>query len=158
MGSLLSSARSLALLMAVIAGLVFLILVVLSFFSLLLGLPLTEIATAVYCLIAAVVNYAAWRELPALERLAADRQFGALRDHLLVWVILGLLFFVLVGLVLLIALVRLYAADTPTVLPAPPPPGPGQALAPPACATCGNPTTWIPEYRRFYCYRCGRYL
>lgn len=156
--SLLSLARSLALLIAVLAGVLFLVLLGISFFSLLLRLPVTGVVSAVYCLISAVVNYVAWREIPKLESMAAAGQYRALRDHLLVWVILGILFFVIVGVVLLIALVRSEDLVRPEGSPPPAPASAGATGPPPACPTCGNPTTWIPEYRRFYCYRCSRYV
>jgi len=40
----------------------------------------------------------------------------------------------------------------PTVTPTP---GPGAA---PTCPTCGKPATWIPQYKRWYCYNCRKYL
>lgn len=27
----------------------------------------------------------------------------------------------------------------------------------PACRTCGKPTTWVPQYSRYYCYTCAQY-
>jgi hypothetical protein len=42
---------------------------------------------------------------------------------------------------------------------APPPPPP--AAAPPAapfCGNCGKPTTYIPQYGRYYCYDCKLYV
>jgi len=26
------------------------------------------------------------------------------------------------------------------------------------CPYCGKPATWIPQYRRWYCYNCQRYI
>ncbi len=26
------------------------------------------------------------------------------------------------------------------------------------CPYCGQPATWIPQYQRWYCYNCGRYI
>lgn len=26
------------------------------------------------------------------------------------------------------------------------------------CPYCGKPATWIPQYSRWYCYNCGRYI
>ena len=26
------------------------------------------------------------------------------------------------------------------------------------CPYCGKPATWIPQYNRWYCYNCGRYI
>ncbi|MEM2424864.1 MAG: PRC-barrel domain-containing protein [Candidatus Bathyarchaeia archaeon] len=25
------------------------------------------------------------------------------------------------------------------------------------CPTCGGPLTWIPQYQRWYCYKCKKY-
>lgn len=163
--SLLGLARGLALLIALLAGVLFLVFLGLSFLSVVLGHGAPGLLSAVYCLVSAVVNFVLWREIPRFEKMNADREFDALRDHLLVWIILGVLFFVVVGVLLAIAWVRLEELRGsrpsapppppragPSVPPPPPPPGPA-----PACANCGNPTTWIPEYSRFYCYRCGRY-
>lgn len=38
------------------------------------------------------------------------------------------------------------------VAPPPPPPVPGRS-----CAVCGGQMTYIPEYNRFFCQKCGRY-
>ncbi|MEM2480316.1 MAG: PRC-barrel domain-containing protein [Candidatus Bathyarchaeia archaeon] len=27
----------------------------------------------------------------------------------------------------------------------------------PACPTCKGPLTWIPQYQRWYCYKCRKY-
>ncbi len=29
---------------------------------------------------------------------------------------------------------------------------------PVTCPTCGNPATWVPQYNRYYCYTCQKYL
>ncbi len=39
--------------------------------------------------------------------------------------------------------------------PAPPPPG---AAAAPFCGNCGKPTTYVPQYGRYYCYDCKQYV
>jgi hypothetical protein len=49
------------------------------------------------------------------------------------------------------------AAPAPAAAPAPPPPAPG-AQAAPFCGTCGKPTTYIPQYGRYYCYDCKQYV
>jgi len=28
----------------------------------------------------------------------------------------------------------------------------------PVCPKCGKPGTWIPQYKRYYCYTCKQYL
>ncbi len=49
------------------------------------------------------------------------------------------------------------AAPAAAAPPAPPPPAPG-AQAAPFCGTCGKPTTYIPQYGRYYCYDCKQYV
>ena len=34
----------------------------------------------------------------------------------------------------------------------------GQPQGPPKCPRCGNPATWIEQYKRWYCYTCKEYL
>jgi hypothetical protein len=52
------------------------------------------------------------------------------------------------------------AAAPPAAMPAPAPPPPPAAAAPatPFCGTCGKPTTYIPQYGRYYCYDCKTYV
>jgi len=56
------------------------------------------------------------------------------------------------------------AAAPPTMSPSAPPatapsaPAPVAAPATPACGNCGNPTTYIAQYGRYYCYSCSRYV
>jgi hypothetical protein len=148
--SLLRLARSLALLVALVAGLFFLVLLVFGVLRIAVGgSPGTLVASA-YCLLASAVNYLAWRRLPAIEALAAQRNLGPLKERLIVWTVLGLVFFAVVGIVLAIAWVRLDLGPG-AFAPAPPP-------APPVCLRCGERATLIPEYGRYYCYRCSAYL
>ncbi len=148
--SLLRLARSLAFLVTLVAALFFLVLLALGILAILLrGGPATLIG-AVYCLMAAAVNFLAWREIPRLDILASQRNFGPLKERLLVWIVLGLVFFGVVGIVLAIAWVRI---DLPPQPAAPPPP-----TTPPVCLRCGERASLIPEYGRYYCYRCSAYL
>jgi sporulation protein YlmC with PRC-barrel domain len=32
------------------------------------------------------------------------------------------------------------------------------AQAVPSCPTCGSPLTWIPQYKRWYCYKDQKYI
>lgn len=111
--SLLSTARTLALLFALLAGLLFVILLAFSFVVLVFGRGPGDLVGAVYCLVSAAVNYLIWRELPRLQRLEESGSYGPLREQLLIWGILGLVFFVVVGLVLLLAWVKLEARADP---------------------------------------------
>jgi len=148
--SLLSLARTLALLVALIAGLFFLILLALGILRIALGGPPASLIAAAYCLISAAVNYLAWREIPALEVLASQRKFGLLKERLLVWVVLGLVFFVVVGVVLALAWVRIDLRAGPFAV--------APTGTPPVCLRCGERATLIPEFGRYYCYRCSAYL
>ncbi len=153
---LLSLSRSLALLLALLAGVLFLVFLAFAVFNLLLGAGAGGIVVAIYCLASAVVNYVVWRELPGLQALAASRQYGLLRDHLIVWVVLGILFFVLVGVLLAVAWVKAELLLSPP--PAPAAPSTAAPGGPPTCPRCGGPTTLVPEFQRYYCHRCGAYL
>ncbi len=74
------------------------------------------------------------------------------------------------GLVLLIIGIVLAATSRPTPQyyypqPAYAPPAPGAPGAPaagapfqaPGCYVCGTALTWVPQYGRWYCYRCQSY-
>ncbi|MGP8077601.1 MAG: hypothetical protein ACLQD8_01460 [Thermoplasmata archaeon] len=147
----LDLARTLGLLLALVAGLLFLVLLSLGIVRAFLGTGFGGFVGAGYCLVSAVVNYLIWRELPSIGPLVSQRQYSVARDRLLVWMVLGLLFFVVDGIVLLIAWLKL---DTMTRSPLLGVPG---TPAPPACPRCGAPLSWIAEYQRNYCYRCSAY-
>lgn len=54
-----------------------------------------------------------------------------------------------------------YAAPPPAAAPAPMAPPPAAAPAPPTaplCPKCGKPTTYIPQYGRYYCYADNLYV
>ncbi len=105
--ALLSISRSLALVLALLAGLLFLLLLAFTVLDVVFGRGAGDLVGAVYCLASAAVNFLLWREIPGLERLAAAREYVQLRDRLLIWAILGVLFFVVVGVLLLIAWLRI---------------------------------------------------
>ncbi len=49
---------------------------------------------------------------------------------------------------------------TPTASSPPMAPSPGAAPSPataPNCPKCGQPTTWVAQYQRYYCYSCSQY-
>jgi hypothetical protein len=50
--------------------------------------------------------------------------------------------------------------SSPTMPPmaSQPPMAPSPAAAGPACPRCGRPTTWIPEYSRYYCSTDQQYV
>ena len=100
---LLSVSRTLALLFAGLAGLLFLLLLAFTVLDVVFGRGPGLLVTSIYCLASAAVLFVVWREIPSLQQLAANRQYAALRGHLLIWAILGLLFFVIIGVLLLVA-------------------------------------------------------
>jgi len=110
---LLSLARSLALVFAILAGLLFLLLLALTVLDAVLGRGAGDLIAAVYCLASAAVLFVVWREMPRLEQMAAARQYRELRDHLIVWSILGILFFVVVGALLLAAWLKAELLSSP---------------------------------------------
>ena len=104
--TLLSVSKSLALAFALIAGLLFLLFLVFSLLDVVFGRGPGDLVAAAYCLASAVVNYLLWQQVPRFERLAADGQYLALREPLLVWGVVGVIFFVVVGVLLLVAWIR----------------------------------------------------
>lgn len=53
-----------------------------------------------------------------------------------------------------------YPATPPYGFPPPPAggfPAPQASPGPPACPVCSSPLAWIPQYGRWYCYRCQAY-
>lgn len=110
--SLLSVARSVALLFALLAGLLFLVFLAFAVLDLVLGRGAGDIVWAVYSLASAVVNYVLWREIPRLEQLAATHQYRALREQTVIWAVLGIIFFVLVGVLLLLVWMKVELQST----------------------------------------------
>ncbi len=124
--STLRLARSLGFVIAFLAGLLFLLLLVVWFVGLLLGFYAAGLAGAVYCFLSAVVNYFLWEELPSLQRLVEERQYAVVQDRLVLWMVLGLLFFVVEGVVLVFAYLEAESlARSLSVPPAGPTPPPG---------------------------------
>jgi hypothetical protein len=146
----LRSARRLALpvAMAGLAG--FLVIVALAAAGLVAARSYEVLAVAAYCLVSAGVNALAWWRIPAMIVLASQRKFGALRLTLLVWLTVCIVFFVAVGVVLARAWARIDLKD--------PAFSPNLPSVPPVCLRCGTRATLIPEYGRYYCYRCSAYL
>jgi hypothetical protein len=154
--SLLVISRSLAILLAVIAGILFLVFLVLGVVEAILGAVPTDFVLMVYALAAAAVNYLLWREIPRFEGLAAQHQYAQLRRQMVLWTALGLLFFLVDGVLLLLVWVKV---DQLVPVPSGAVPPPAAAVAnPTACPRCGAPATWLAEYRRYYCYHCSAYL
>lgn len=99
----LSVGRSLALWFALLAGLLFLVFLAFTFLDIVLGRGPGDLVAAAYCLVSAAVNFVLWREIPGLEQLAAARRYADLRERLPVWAVLGIVCFVVVGVLLVAA-------------------------------------------------------
>jgi hypothetical protein len=158
----LDLARSFALLIALIAGVLFLVLLALTILAVVFGGSAGGFVSAAYCLVAAAVNYLLWREIRSLESLALARQYAALRDRMLLWVVLGFVFFVVEGIILAVVWLKVEALLHPEgavsqVIGAPPgtsPPAPISTM----CPRCGLPASYLADSRRYYCPRCSQYL
>ncbi len=128
----------------------------------------------VLLLIFGVVDVVIYLKMKEIEGKVNARQYEAAKEQTLVWMILGfILGGVIVGILLVIAYVKfdplIRTAQLPPVggagfpsgaysVPPPLPPSPPTGGAPPPpttapfCTKCGRPTTYIPQYGRFYCY------
>ncbi|HZY71170.1 MAG TPA: hypothetical protein VFF67_09375 [Thermoplasmata archaeon] len=176
---LLTVGRILALVVAILSvvAIVLEVLSILSAQTVLGYVPGFFFVGPAYWAIAAIINFFAYRELgTSLERLNAG-QYAAAREPLMLWAVLTLIFGVLIGIILLVAYVKLedvirgavpWSQPTPPPMAAPPPmtagpvapPPPPAASAPavPNCPRCGKPATWVPQYSRWYCYTDAQYL
>jgi len=147
--ALLDIGRTLGILIALAAGILFLVALAVAAIGLLYGLVVGGLVGAGYCLIAFFVNYLIWREIPPIRALVDQRQYGLARDRLLLWTILGFLFFLVEGVVLLLAWIKVDELARGAAATG------GFGLPP--CPRCGGPLAWVPAYGRGYCYRCGAY-
>lgn len=135
-----------------------------------------------------VVDFVIYIQLKEIESLVNQHSYEQAKSKTLIWMILGFIIGgILVGILLLIAYLKFdplitwqrsqmgptpaYAAPPPApryapppaaapppTAPPPPPAAPAGAPAAPNCANCGQPTTYIAQYGRYYCYPCARYV
>ena len=84
-------------------------------------------------------------------------------------VISDVLIYVLIGVIAAVAviLVIIFLMRRRRRITVPPPPPYVQASAPAPvateppqmkCPTCNGPLSWIDEYKRWYCYKCAKYV
>jgi hypothetical protein len=172
--SILKVVRILAIIfgvLALIAGIAFVVLI-----------PFGVLVGGVWLILGGIVALVVYLQMKSIEEKVNARQYEAAKSQTLIWMILGFLFGLLLGIILLIAFLKFdplinwqrnqmaggmpppgYAAPyaPPPAAPAPaPPPVPAPAAAPsaPFCAKCGKPTTWIAQYGRYYCYTDNLYV
>ncbi|HXW67519.1 MAG TPA: hypothetical protein VEL82_06575 [Thermoplasmata archaeon] len=142
---------------------------------------------AIYLAIAGVFLFLVWTQTKQIEAKVNSHQYEAAKSQTLLWMILGFIFGIILGVILLIAYLKFdplinqsramasgqmpppgappawgappapapAPAPTAAAPPAAPPPG---AQAAPFCGTCGKPTTYVPQYGRYYCYDCKQYV
>ncbi len=194
--SYLNVARILALVFWIIGGLSVIVGLV-SLFLLVFGIFAFSPGWFVYEILFTVVNFLMWHRVEEIRTQVEQRQYAAAREKLLLWMILGWLFGIINGILLLLALLRLdqlagrsgapppsapgYVAAPPPGAAAPPPAGasvpgptppsgaadPAASVPPagatagaagPACPRCGQPTSLVAQYGRYYCYHCAQYV
>lgn len=132
-----------------------------------------------------VVNLLAYSRFKEIEEMVNRHEYEAAKSRTLIWMIIGfLLCFILVGIFALVAYLKFdpliswqrnqmqggapptayapaYAQPAATAPPAVPPAGvaaTGPPATPPFCSKCGKPTTYIPQYGRYYCYNDNLYV
>lgn len=171
-----------ALIVTAVGGLLFLFDLLMALFSLPRGLPGFG-PTAIYLLITIVVNGLIWRSSRSWEERLRERGAPDTKETLLLWSVLGLVFGLFAGLVLLGLFLRAEGVLGPSPPPRPPPPdgthtasatfppppaswsesaAPALPRAPPpdtlSCPRCGAATQFMPTPGRYFCPRCGTYL
>jgi hypothetical protein len=138
------------------------------------------IGTAIWLVIGGVVAFLVYSQMKSIEAKVDARQYEAAKSQTLIWMILGFIFGFILGIILLVAYLKFdpvinwqrsqmqgsappmgyappaYAA--PVAAPMPPAAPPAGAQAAPLCAKCGKPTTYIPQYGRYYCYTDNLYV
>jgi len=121
-----------------------------------------------------VIDLIIYMQLKGIQALADQHQYEAAKSKSLIWMIIGfILGGIIIGILILVAYLKFDPLITwqrnqatggmPPAQPmmAPPPPAApvaGAAAAPPFCPTCGKPTTFVPQYNRYYCYTCNKYV
>jgi len=118
--------------------------------------------------IGALINFVIFVAAGSIRDTIDSGAYEQAKSSLVVWTIIGfLLGGIIIGIFLLVAYLKiepvvdaqrnppptvLYVAMPGTAPPPPPPPGT------PFCSRCGAPTTFVPQYGRYYCYRDRLYV
>jgi hypothetical protein len=144
------------------------------------GAATAALVEGIWILIGGIVAIIVYLQMRSIESKVDAHQYEAAKSQTLLWMILGFIFGIILGIILLVAYLKFdpvinwqrnqgaaaaapaapYAAPAP-VAPAPsavPPPAAAPASAAPLCAKCGKPTTYIPQYGRYYCYTDNLYV
>lgn len=125
-----------------------------------------------FTVVACIINLVIFLVAGGIRDSIFDGDYEGAKHTLLVWTILGfILGGILIGIFLLVAYLKMdplinwqrretlppWASRDPSPWADPPPPAAGPPLPPPPtdtplCARCGKPTTYLPQYGRYYCY------
>jgi len=130
-----------------------------------------------------IVDFVIYTQLKQIEAMVNQHQYEAAKSKTLVWMIIGFIIGgIIVGILILVAWLKFdplinwqrsqmqggvppmgyaspsYAAPPPAPAPMAPPAAPPAAQAAPLCPKCGRPTTYIPQYGRYYCYTDNLYV
>ena len=150
------------------------------------GALLGALIPAIWLVIGGVVALLVYMQMKSIEEKVNAHQYEAAKSQTLVWMIIGFIFGILLGIILLIAFIKFdplitlqrnsaggAATSWPSPpmggavppppagsmgAPPPPPPPAAPAAAPPFCASCGKPTTYLAQYGRYYCASCQKYV
>jgi hypothetical protein len=133
----------------------------------------------IIALIFGVFDFIIYMKLKSIEVLVNNRQYEQAKAQTLIWMILGfVLGGVIIGIILLVAYLKFdplinwqrsggqpgmappaYAPPAaPMAAPPSPPPPAAQPAAAPFCPKCGQPTTYVAQYGRYYCYTDKQYV
>jgi hypothetical protein len=142
-------------------------------------------ALLVYLGACVVINGVIWLQTGVWTQQLGTSGYAPMRDALLIWGVLGLIFGLAAGATLLVVSLRrsgLLPSPAGTPVGTPPSPGPppyptppppagglgapvaGPSAPPPPttppllCPRCHLPTTFVAQYQRNYCYHCQMYL
>lgn len=137
---------------------------------------------AIWLVISGVFLLFVYMQMKSIEAKVNARQYEQAKSQTLIWMILGFVFGILLGIILLIAYIKYdplinaqrqgmgqapppggyapppqgsapaYAAPPPMASPPAPAGPPPGSSAAPFCSKCGKPTTYIAQYGRYYCY------
>ncbi len=125
-------------------------------------------------ILGALINFIIFIATGRIRTMVYEGEYDMAKSSLLIWTIVGfLLGGILIGIFLLVAYIKMdplinwqgnvapvlpgtaggYSPSSLDQLPLPPPPPDT-----PVCSRCGKPTTFIPQYGRYYCFSDRLYV
>lgn len=168
--------------LAIIFGILFL-LVAIGTAVVAIAVGIGILVSTVWLLIGVVVAALVYTQMRSIEAKVDAHQYEAAKSQTLIWMVLGFIFGIILGIILLLAFIKFdplinwqrtqgavpppgyapqYVAPSvaaPSSMPPPPVAASPQASpAVPFCSKCGKPTTYIAQYGRYYCYADNLYV